>query len=256
MSSETIRAAPRRPCEGQGGGPRWGEGFRGRLLMPGALAGVRVVDFGHYIAGPLAAVMLADQGADVVHVDPPGGPRWKSDADAFLNRGKRRISLDLKQSDDLAIGAAPRGPRRRRDRELPARRDGAARAGPGCRPRSATRGSITCSLPGLRRRRPASRHAGLGRDRRRGDRQLPRAGRRGAAGLGHVPADLLRDPAGLQLRGVPGGHQRGDGADRPAPDRQGAAHRDPAVPRHVHRDRAGRRLRHREGPPRADARST
>jgi len=71
--------------------------------MPGVLSGIRVVDFGHYIAGPLAATMLSDQGADVVHVDPPGGPRWKSDADAFLNRGKRRISLDLKQPDELAI---------------------------------------------------------------------------------------------------------------------------------------------------------
>jgi crotonobetainyl-CoA:carnitine CoA-transferase CaiB-like acyl-CoA transferase len=71
--------------------------------MPGALEGVRVVDFGHYIAGPLAAVMLSDQGADVIHVDPPGGPRWKADADAFLNRGKRRIALDLKQPDDPAI---------------------------------------------------------------------------------------------------------------------------------------------------------
>jgi crotonobetainyl-CoA:carnitine CoA-transferase CaiB-like acyl-CoA transferase len=69
----------------------------------GALDGVRVVDFGHYIAGPLAAVMLSDQGADVIHVDPPGGPRWKTDADAFLNRGKRRITLDLKQPDDLAV---------------------------------------------------------------------------------------------------------------------------------------------------------
>src|SRR5215471_9088739 len=70
------------------------------MLMPGALTGVRVVDFGHYIAGPLAATMLADQGADVIHVDPPGGPRWKSDADAFLQRGKRRISLDLKTLHD------------------------------------------------------------------------------------------------------------------------------------------------------------
>ena len=41
--------------------------------MAGALAGVRVIDFGHYIAGPLAAVMLSDQGADVIHVDPPAG---------------------------------------------------------------------------------------------------------------------------------------------------------------------------------------
>src|SRR5919106_1605410 len=69
--------------------------------MPGALSGIRVIDFGQYIAGPLAAVMLADQGADVIHVDPPGGPRWpvSGGADAFLNRGKRRISLDLKTSE-------------------------------------------------------------------------------------------------------------------------------------------------------------
>jgi crotonobetainyl-CoA:carnitine CoA-transferase CaiB-like acyl-CoA transferase len=70
--------------------------------MGGALDGIRVVDFGQYIAGPLAAVMLADQGADVIHVDPPRGPRWKSPAEAFYNRGKRRIVLDLKQPDDLA----------------------------------------------------------------------------------------------------------------------------------------------------------
>ena len=62
--------------------------------MPRALAGVRVIDFGHYIAGPLAAVMLSDQGADVIHVDPPGGPRWKTPADAFFNRGKRHCSAD------------------------------------------------------------------------------------------------------------------------------------------------------------------
>ena len=65
--------------------------------MPGALAGIRVVDFGQYIAGPLAATMLSDQGADVIHVDPPSGPLWRDAADAFLNRGKRRIGLDLKQ---------------------------------------------------------------------------------------------------------------------------------------------------------------
>lgn len=69
----------------------------------GVLDGIRVVDFGHYVAGPLAATMLSDQGADVVHVDPPGGPRWQTDADAFLNRGKRRISLDLKQSAEREI---------------------------------------------------------------------------------------------------------------------------------------------------------
>jgi crotonobetainyl-CoA:carnitine CoA-transferase CaiB-like acyl-CoA transferase len=62
----------------------------------GALDGIRVIDFGHYVAGPLAAVMLADQGADVIHVDPPGAPAWQQPADAFYSRGKRRITLDLK----------------------------------------------------------------------------------------------------------------------------------------------------------------
>src|SRR6266508_3122745 len=80
--------------------------LRGGLAMPGALEGVRVVDFGQYIAGPLAAVMLGDQGADVIHVDPPGGPRWKSPADAFYNRGKRRITLDLKRREDQQTARA------------------------------------------------------------------------------------------------------------------------------------------------------
>lgn len=67
--------------------------------MPGALAGLRVIDFGQYIAGPMAAMFLADQGADVVRVDPPGGPRFNSPAEATWNRGKRSIVLDLKAAD-------------------------------------------------------------------------------------------------------------------------------------------------------------
>jgi len=70
--------------------------------MTGPLTGLRVLDFGQYVAGPLAAVLLADQGADVIHVDPPGGPRWAGVADAFFNRGKRRVILDLKQPDGPA----------------------------------------------------------------------------------------------------------------------------------------------------------
>jgi len=73
--------------------------------MTGPLAGLRVVDFGQYVAGPLTAVLLADQGADVIHVDPPGGPRLGGVADAFLNRGKRRAILDLKRPGDLAAAA-------------------------------------------------------------------------------------------------------------------------------------------------------
>lgn len=64
----------------------------------GALDGLRVIDFGQYMAGPLAAMMLADHGADVIRVDPPSGPMWDTPANAVWNRGKRRISLDLKSA--------------------------------------------------------------------------------------------------------------------------------------------------------------
>ncbi|RTE66703.1 CoA transferase [Amphritea opalescens] len=65
------------------------------------LAGYRVVDFGQYIAGPAVAMMLADQGADVVHIDPPGGARWDNPAEAILNRGKRCVTLDLKTEEGV-----------------------------------------------------------------------------------------------------------------------------------------------------------
>ena len=71
--------------------------------MPSALDGIRVIDFGQYIAGPLAGMLLADQGADVIRVDPPGGPLWDTPANATWNRGKRSINLNLKQPDDLAV---------------------------------------------------------------------------------------------------------------------------------------------------------
>ena len=61
----------------------------------GALDHIKVIDFGHYIAGPLAGMLLADQGADVIKIDPPGGPRWDSPGNATWNRGKRSITLDL-----------------------------------------------------------------------------------------------------------------------------------------------------------------
>ena len=63
------------------------------------LAGVRVVDFGQQIAGP--AVAMADQGATVIHIDPPEGPFWNDPANAVLNRNKICIRLDLKQEEGL-----------------------------------------------------------------------------------------------------------------------------------------------------------
>src|SRR4051812_30724368 len=56
------------PDAGLGGGDR----------MPGALDGVRVLDLSWGIAGPLGVLMLAEQGADVVKVEPPGGDPFRS----------------------------------------------------------------------------------------------------------------------------------------------------------------------------------
>ena len=74
--------------------------------MAGALAGVRVIDFGQYIAGPLAAMLLSDQGAKVIRVETPGGPRMETPANRVWNRGKQSIVLDLKQAADRATAQA------------------------------------------------------------------------------------------------------------------------------------------------------
>jgi len=74
--------------------------------MAGPLDGITVIDFGQYIAGPLAAMLLADSGADVIRVDPPGGPSWDTPANATWNRGKRSIALDLKQERDRSTARA------------------------------------------------------------------------------------------------------------------------------------------------------
>jgi crotonobetainyl-CoA:carnitine CoA-transferase CaiB-like acyl-CoA transferase len=78
-----------------------------------ALAGVKVVEFAHVIAGPLAGTLLADLGADVVHVEDPKagdpgrtqGPTkdgvhlwWK-----VSGRNKRSVTLDLRSSSGQAL---------------------------------------------------------------------------------------------------------------------------------------------------------
>jgi len=67
------------------------------------LENIRVLDFGQYVAGPAAAAILADQGAEVIRIDPPGGPRWDSPAMDGLNRRKKSIVLDLKTTGDREI---------------------------------------------------------------------------------------------------------------------------------------------------------
>jgi len=66
------------------------------------LVGVRVVDFGQQIAGPAVAMVLADLGATVIHIDPPQGPQWDHAANAILNRNKSCLRLDLKNQQGLS----------------------------------------------------------------------------------------------------------------------------------------------------------
>ncbi|MEV7969781.1 CoA transferase [Sphaerisporangium sp. NPDC088356] len=63
------------------------------------LAGIRIVDLALLLPGPWATLMLSELGADVVHVEPPGGDPLKAmmpGAYASVNRGKRVVELDLK----------------------------------------------------------------------------------------------------------------------------------------------------------------
>ena len=80
--------------------------------MTEPLAGIKVVDFTEYIAGPYCTMLLADMGADVVKVERPEGDAWRHTAPVapyesrgFLgvNRGKRSIALDLERSDGRGI---------------------------------------------------------------------------------------------------------------------------------------------------------
>jgi CoA:oxalate CoA-transferase len=64
----------------------------------GPLAGIRVLEVGHMLAGPYATMMLADLGADVTKIEPPGGDISRQVGDTYfasLNRGKRSVCLDL-----------------------------------------------------------------------------------------------------------------------------------------------------------------
>lgn len=80
--------------------------------MPGPLQGVRVIDLTTMVSGPLAAMILADQGADVIKVEAPGtgdhsrhvATRRGGFSASFLNnnRNKRSIALDLKAAGGLA----------------------------------------------------------------------------------------------------------------------------------------------------------
>jgi crotonobetainyl-CoA:carnitine CoA-transferase CaiB-like acyl-CoA transferase len=76
--------------------------------LKGILSGLRVLDLSRGIAGPMTGMMLADHGADVILIEPPGGD-WLADVGRCRlgyrtwHRGKRAIQLDLRQAKDREV---------------------------------------------------------------------------------------------------------------------------------------------------------
>lgn len=82
---------------------------------PGPLTGIRVIDFTHFVAGPLSTMMLADMGAEVIKIEspkgedfrqfPPADPALDGEGSPFLwaNRNKKSVVLNLKTPEAMAI---------------------------------------------------------------------------------------------------------------------------------------------------------
>jgi crotonobetainyl-CoA:carnitine CoA-transferase CaiB-like acyl-CoA transferase len=81
--------------------------------MAGPLDGFRVIDVTQMISGPMATMILADQGADVIKVEPPGigdltramggRRRGMSPSFAIVNRNKRSVVINLKEPRGVAL---------------------------------------------------------------------------------------------------------------------------------------------------------
>lgn len=71
------------------------------------LAGIKVIDFSHYLPGSFASLRLADLGAEVIKIEPKTGDRMRELADDYLfdanNKSKKSIALDLKNEQDVQI---------------------------------------------------------------------------------------------------------------------------------------------------------
>ena len=81
--------------------------------MAGPLTGVKVIEVGQALAGPLAGVIMADMGAEVIKVEKPEGgddarlwgpPFVDGDSVMFrsTNRNKKSVTLDIKSASDVA----------------------------------------------------------------------------------------------------------------------------------------------------------
>ena len=142
---------------------------RGSRMTDQAFDGVRVVELAQWVFVPVAGALLADWGAEVVHIEPTEGDPYRGLATqgigterggvnlslALANRGKRSIALDIRHESGLAVlhellesadvfltnmrpGALRRGWARRRDADRSATRDWCTREATGTAPRDLT----------------------------------------------------------------------------------------------------------------------
>ena len=82
------------------------------MTKTGPLAGMKVIELAHIMAGPVCGLMLADMGADVIKVEKPDGddsrrfvpPAIKGESAAYMmmNRNKRGVALNLKEPQGVA----------------------------------------------------------------------------------------------------------------------------------------------------------
>ena len=78
------------------------------MATPLPLAGIRVLEFTHVVMGPVVGLVLADLGAEVIHVEPPGGEATRrlrgfgAGFFSFYNRNKKSVAVDLKDPADRA----------------------------------------------------------------------------------------------------------------------------------------------------------
>lgn len=76
-------------------------------MTPGSLKGLTVLDMSHALSGPFATMLLAELGAEIIKVEPPGGDHFRPSNGgatfAVVNRNKRSICIDLKREESKPV---------------------------------------------------------------------------------------------------------------------------------------------------------
>src|SRR5580700_9541123 len=88
--------------EGESGLPAIGDGAK---TMASVLDGISVLDLSWGAAGPIASMLLCDNGAAVTKIEPPGGDPFRKLLSGYRawNRGKRSATLNLKEPGGRAL---------------------------------------------------------------------------------------------------------------------------------------------------------